>query len=264
MSTFTQIIERLGAAGLGTARRWADLARLAASLAAAALDRQTYNSAVRDILFKQIYFTAVQVLPVFVVLALILNGVVLGIVVSLARDYGMMDYATNVALGFVGLELTPFFAATLVALRSGSAINSEVALMCVNREVDALRQCGIDPVAYELFPRVAGGIISLGALACVGLVVTLAVTFVVVDGGDLANFAVFSQGIGDALSVADVAGLACKSAVFGLCVTLIPVATGMDTARQFFAVPISVLRGMMRVFLALFLVEITSLILKYV
>lgn len=263
MPSATHLIETIGAAILNGMRHSTKFGRLGSSIVAAALRRQTYNSAVVDILFKQIYFTAVQVLPIYFVLALALNGVVVGIIVSLARDYGLMAYSTKLVIGFMGGELIPLFTAILVALRSGSAINSEVSLMRVNRELDALLHCGIDPVAYEFFPRVVGGIISLCALTLVGLSLTVAVAFLTIGAGEFSNFEKFSHGIGDALGFWDLLALELKSALFGVCVTLIPIASGMETPRRPFAVPISVLRGMMGVFLALLLVEIASLVLKY-
>lgn len=263
MPTAIHLIETIGAAALNGMRRLTKFGRLGSRIVAVALQRHTYNSAVVDILFKQIYFTAVQVLPIYFVLALALNSVVIGIIVSLSRDYGLMAYGTKLVMGFVGVELVPLVTAILVALRSGSAINSEVSLMRVNRELDALLHCGVDPIRYEFFPRVVGGIISLCALTLVGLVVTIAVAFATIGAGEFSNWERFSHSVGDALSFRDLLLLGIKSAVFGICVTLIPIASGMETPRRPFAVPISVLRGMMGVFLALLLVEIASLVLKY-
>jgi phospholipid/cholesterol/gamma-HCH transport system permease protein len=59
-------------------------------------------------------------------------------------------------------------------------------------------------------------------------------------------------------------GLAVKCSFFGLAVTALPIAAGLDTPKKLFMVPVSVLRGMMRVFLALVLIEVASLALKYI
>ena len=55
-----------------------------------------------------------------------------------------------------------------------------------------------------------------------------------------------------------------KSLAFGLAVTVIPVAEGMATPRKLFMAPISVLRGMVRLFFALMLIEVASLAFKYI
>jgi phospholipid/cholesterol/gamma-HCH transport system permease protein len=47
-------------------------------------------------------------------------------------------------------------------------------------------------------------------------------------------------------------------------VTLIPVTAGLETPKKLFMVPVSVLRGMMRVFFAIVAIEVLSLALKYI
>jgi phospholipid/cholesterol/gamma-HCH transport system permease protein len=59
-------------------------------------------------------------------------------------------------------------------------------------------------------------------------------------------------------------GLLLKSLIFGLAVTVIPVAEGQATPRKLFMAPISVLRGMVRLFFALMLIEVASLAIKYI
>ena len=59
-------------------------------------------------------------------------------------------------------------------------------------------------------------------------------------------------------------GLIVKCALFGLAVTLIPTVSGLETPKKPFMIPVSVLRGMMRVFFAIVAIEVLSLALKYV
>jgi phospholipid/cholesterol/gamma-HCH transport system permease protein len=60
------------------------------------------------------------------------------------------------------------------------------------------------------------------------------------------------------------AGMVLKSLAFGLAVTVIPVAEGLATPRKTFMAPISVLRGMVRLFFVLMLIEVASLAFKYI
>jgi phospholipid/cholesterol/gamma-HCH transport system permease protein len=55
-----------------------------------------------------------------------------------------------------------------------------------------------------------------------------------------------------------------KGIAFGLAVTIIPVAEGLATPRKLFMAPISVLRGMVRLFFVLMLIEVASLAFKYI
>ena len=55
-----------------------------------------------------------------------------------------------------------------------------------------------------------------------------------------------------------------KTILFGLSVTLIPIKTGLEIPKRLFLVPVAVLKGMMRVFFAIVLIEVASLTFKYI
>ena len=133
----------------------------------------TYDKENRSVTAKQIYFTAWQVLPWFTLLSALLSLVLIRIVVSTALSYGLSQYALEMVVRVLVLELIPLFAALFVALRSGAAINTEVALMHIRGDFDALRRAGGDPLRRELVPRVIGSAVSVVALAAVNGVVAL-------------------------------------------------------------------------------------------
>jgi phospholipid/cholesterol/gamma-HCH transport system permease protein len=74
----------------------------------------------------------------------------------------------------------------------------------------------------------------------------------------------YTQTIAKIFDFKIMAGLIVKCALFGLAVTLIPVTAGLETPKKLFMVPVSVLRGMMRVFFAIVTIEVVSLALKYI
>jgi len=80
----------------------------------------------------------------------------------------------------------------------------------------------------------------------------------------MAGFEAFTQTIAKIFDFQILAGLIAKCALFGLAVTLIPVTAGLETPKKLFMVPVSVLRGMMRVFFAIVAIEVVSLALKYI
>jgi phospholipid/cholesterol/gamma-HCH transport system permease protein len=80
----------------------------------------------------------------------------------------------------------------------------------------------------------------------------------------MAGFDPFTQTISKVFDFRIVVGLLVKCALFGLVVTLIPVTAGLETPKKLFMVPVSVLRGMMRVFFAIVAIEVVSLALKYI
>ena len=228
------------------------------------MDRNTWNRATFDVVIKQVYFTAVQILPVFLGYTLVISWLIITIILTTARDFGLTAFASEMTIRVLVLELLPFLTALFIALRSGSAINTEVALMRVNNELDALAHCKVPPMQFEFLPRLIGGVISVVSLAGLAGLLALLLSYLSIYGLSMAGFAAFTQIIAKIFSLKILAGLIIKCALFGLAVTLIPVTAGLETPKKLFMVPVSVLRGMMRVFFAIVAIEVVSLALKYI
>ncbi|OYX26833.1 MAG: ABC transporter permease, partial [Hydrogenophilales bacterium 32-62-9] len=90
----------------------------------ALLDRNTWNRATFDVIVKQVYFTAVQILPVFLTYVLVISWLMITIILTTARDFGLGQFASEMTIRVLVLELLPFLTALYIALRSGSAINT--------------------------------------------------------------------------------------------------------------------------------------------
>jgi phospholipid/cholesterol/gamma-HCH transport system permease protein len=70
--------------------------------------------------------------------------------------------------------------------------------------------------------------------------------------------------MGDVLDMPALGVFWLKTLAFGLAVTVIPVSEGLDTPQKLYFAPISVLRGMVRLFFALMVIEIIALTVLYV
>ena len=264
MNFITNFLNRRGAALLATLQIWRDTLQFAARAIIIACTPSAYNSATRTVVMKQIYFTAVQILPGFTLFAALLSFVLIQIVVTTAAQFGLSDYALEVSMRLLVLELLPLITALFVALRSSSAINTEVALMKINGEIEALESASVDTMRLEFMPRVIGGMISVLALTAVTSVLALILAYLAVYGLQTWSLPDFNRVMGKVFDNAVLIGIILKSTVFGLAVTVIPVAEGLATPRKLFMAPISVLRGMVRLFFALMLIEVASLAFKYI
>jgi phospholipid/cholesterol/gamma-HCH transport system permease protein len=264
MNVFFAGIESLGAkvtnwfvVGYGMAAFLARALRLLAH-------RESWNRATFEVVVKQVYFTAVQILPVFLLYALLISWLLISIILDTARSFGLTGFATEMIIRVLILELLPFLTALFIALRSGSAINTEVALMQVNNELDALAHCRVPPMQFEFLPRLIGGVISVLTLAGLACLSTLLLAYVAIYGLQAAGYAAFTQTIAKIFDLGVVLGFLLKCVLFGLAVTLIPITAGLETPKKLFMVPVSVLRGMMRVFFAIVAIEGVSLALRYI
>ncbi|MDP1991088.1 MAG: ABC transporter permease, partial [Syntrophales bacterium] len=69
---------------------------------------RTYNSASRMVFINQFYFTSVQILPLFLFVAVIFGSLVNGMAFQVIKDLGLNDYLGRLLMGFVVTEVAPF------------------------------------------------------------------------------------------------------------------------------------------------------------
>jgi phospholipid/cholesterol/gamma-HCH transport system permease protein len=245
-------------------RAWARAALFGAAAAAAALSLSAYTRRTRALAMRQIYFNAWHVLPGFTLFVALLSLVVIQITISLARGYGLAQFALELVFRAVVLELVPLLTAFYVALRSGAAIVTEVAMMRVSGALDELFAAHIDPYEREFVPRIAAAAVSVFALTIVSCTVVMFVAYLVTYGANPSGFAEFSRTVARVFGPGALAGLVIKCLAFGAVVAVIPIAAGLDATREPESAPEAVMGGMVRLFVSLALIQLVSLGVKYV
>ena len=226
------------------------------------LSPRRYHAAMRMVLVKQIYFTAVQVLPMFMLVGIIFGSIITGYVVSLAVNYSLQGEIGTILVSFVMNEFAPFFTVMLIALRSGAAINTEIAVMHVNNELNTLKAFQIDVIDYLFLPRIIGGVVSIVILSALFAVVMFgsgylfSVLFLSMD------IDLYMHTIVQAITASDFFILIGKSVAFGFFATLIPIYSGLKADHAMTDIPISVLNGMVKLFIAIFTIEVFTLMLQ--
>lgn len=222
----------------------------------------SYNPAMRMVLTKQIYFTAVTIIPLFVMMAFIFGSVIIGVVIALATEYNLQDKIGSIIITFVIDEFSPFFTALLISLRSGTAINTEIAVMNVNKELNTLREYKIDLINYLFLPRIISGIISITSLSIIFALIMLSSGYVFTLFYMNMDLHTYKYILINAIEVKDLMILLVKSIAFGFATMLIPIYSGLKTGAAYTAIPISVLNGMVKLFIAIFLIEVLSLLIQ--
>lgn len=245
-------------------RAWGRAALFAFAAMAAALSLSAYTARTRALATRQIYFNAWHVLPGFTFFMALLGLVVIQITISLARGYGLAQFALELVFRAVVLELIPLLTAFYVALRSGAAMVTEVAMMRVSGELDELLSAHIDPYEREFVPRIAAAAVSVFALTIVSCTVVMCIAYLVTYGANPSGFAEFSRTVARVFGPAAIAGFILKSFLFGAAVAAIPIAAGLDATRDPESAPDAVMGGMVRLFVTLALIELASLAVKYV
>jgi len=224
----------------------------------------SYNPAMRTVLIKQIYFTTIGALPIVTFIAIIFGSVFIGVVITLANEFNLLDQIGEIIVTFVFDEFSPFVTALLISLRSASAVNTEISLMKVNKELNFLESYNINLIDYLFLPRIIAGVISIVSLSLIfSLIMTssgyLYLLFYI--NMDLDNYLSLLM---NALEVKDFIIAFTKSALFGFIIMLIQIHTGQKTGNSYSNIPISVSHGMVNLFIAIFFIEVISLIFQLI
>ena len=254
--------EKLGRTTIRILEDSADTIVFAGKVFVRIFQRRTYSSAMREVLVNQIYFTSVQILPVFIIVSVFFGSLLIGIVFTMLKDLGLTEFIGHVLMGLIVTELSPFLTVLLITLRSASAINTEMAVMKVNRELKTLETFRIDIVDYLLAPRVLNGIISIVLLSSLFSIVLLisGILFAKLIFG--MNVDVYTNMVLNSTDFSDIIIMLFKCAIYGFFITLIPIRFGLRASHELTSIPVAVSRGMVNVFAAILLIEVLSLLTK--
>jgi phospholipid/cholesterol/gamma-HCH transport system permease protein len=253
-----------GEAAVGWVQAWGRAVRFGLAAFAAAFSRTSYDEQTRDFAFRQIYFTALQVLPGFLTFTSLVSVVITLITVGAARDFGLAPFALELVFRALVLEALPLLTALFVALRSGSAINTEIALMQLSGELAEREAANLDPLRHDFVPRIAAAAISVLCLTVAACTIAVVIAYIVMYGLSPWGFEEYTLTVANVFSLAQLAGFAIKSIAFGVVVAVIPIAAGLETSRENRPPPVAVMGGMVRLFFALGVIELVSLAVKYV
>ncbi|HOO39823.1 MAG TPA: ABC transporter permease [Syntrophales bacterium] len=257
-------IQYIGRKTIGICSAFSEMLVFSSRVLTRALKRKTYNSATKMVLINQLYFTSVQVLPLFLLISVIFGSLLVGSVFQAIKNLGLAEYLGKILMGSVVTELSPFVTVMLITLRSSSAINTEIAVMKVNKELKTLEAFQIDVIDYLFVPRVVSGILSVVFLSALFSIAVLSSGFLFLNlvfgmsadvyAGDLLNSASFS----------DILITLLKCVTFGFFITLIPIRQGLTASDELTSIPVSVLKGMVNVFIAMVIIEVLSLIIRFI
>ncbi len=243
---------------------WWRIVHLAMLLLAMALSPASYDAAARRTLARQIYFGTAPTLLSFSVLTTLISLVLIRIVLVTALSYGLTQYALEMVVRVLVLELIPLTAALFAALRCTIPQSVEIAALRRSGRWDALVRDGIDPLRHEVLPRVSAGMFCALLLAAVSCVVTLVVAYLSVYGFTGSGFAAYTHTVGKVFNPAVSLVFVLKILFLANAVALMPVAAALDDTRQPRQRATSAeLQGLVRMFLVILLIEAASLVGNY-
>jgi phospholipid/cholesterol/gamma-HCH transport system permease protein len=203
------------------------------------------------VLVKQVWFTALQAIPLIIILSSILSFLVISQAVRELGRIGASELIGRIMVVVIVRELGPLLTAALVASRSGTAIAAELATNKVMGEMNALEGMGIDPLHYLVLPRVGAVVLSTFGLTILFDLVALFAGLVAATSGMSPEryFDIVLQ----SLTFRDVWVTLMKGLVFGAIVGLIPAFHGLRIRGKPTEIPIASSQAVVGSFVAIFI-----------
>lgn len=191
---------------------------------------------VKRAVVEQIYFTAVQALPLIIPLALLVGS---ALIIQFTKLSGEFELG-KAAVILIVREIGPLITALVVILRSATAVTAEMSCMTVFNEIEAMEMAGVDPMWILSFSRFTG---ITSAVVCLFVVFDLAALF----GGQVVTWVTTSQSggiflleVARAVSGTDLVVSLLKALLFGLIITVVSLFHGYTTVRKVSRIPVSV------------------------
>lgn len=263
MSPWRGLLARTNGAARHWLLQWWQLMRLGGIILFLALSPSSYRIDNRLVLARHIYDNTAPILMGFTVLCALISLVLTRIVTTTALSYGLSQYALQVVIRVLVLELIPLTAALFVALRCTIPDGAELAGLQARGDLDALRRQGVNPIHREVLPRVVAGIFSTVMLAVLSCVVALIVAYVAIYGFSLAGLPGYTRLFGQVFNPAVTLIFVMKTFFFSLAVSLVPMASALYGLADSRHRTSAEMRGLVRMFALVLLVEVLSLVGNY-
>ncbi len=253
----------VGRAGIGWSASWWHVVHVGALILVLALTPSTYRRDNRQALARHVYLGAGPVLPWFALLSALISLVLIRIVVVTAMSYGLSQYAIEMVVRVLVIELIPLTAALFVALRVTMPGGAELGAMHAKGVLLALSEQGVDPVRRELLPRVVAGIFSVALLAAVSCSLAMLLAYLTVYGFTVGGFPAFTRTVGQIFNPGVAMIFTLKTLLFSLAVSLIPVSAFLRGRRVAGSRSTAEMQSLVRLFSAILLIEVGSLMSNY-
>lgn len=238
---------------------WWRIIELGAQLLTLALSPSSYTAAYRQALLRHIVLGAAPSLLSFTVLTTLLSLVVIRIVLVTSVSYGLTQYALEMVVRVLVLELIPLTAALFAAVRCTIPRAAEIAALRSGGQWREARH----PLLIEVLPRVSAGIVCALLLAAISCGVTLLLAYFAIYGFTTAGFEAYTRTVGKIFSPAVALVFGLKITAMAVAVALLPLASVLIAPAQRQALISAELQGLVRMFFIILLIEGASLVGNY-
>ncbi len=242
---------------------WWRTVRLGAVLLALVLTPSSYTHSMRLAMARQIFLASRATLLWFIVLSTLISLVLIRIVVVTAVSYGLTQYALEMVVRVLVLELIPLTAALFAALHYAIPQGAELARIRMRGGTNLQGLPAIDALHREVLPHVVAAMFCTLMLAALSCVLTLILAYLSVYGATRWGFAGYTHVVGQIFNAPVTLIFALKIFFSSLAVAFIPVASALFDSPQARLRTGVELQSLLRLLMALLVIEAASLVGNY-
>ena len=261
--TLQAVPRDIGRGWLRWSASWWMVLHFGAQMLVMVLSPSSYRRAQRHVMYRHLYAATAPFLAGFTIISALVSLVIIRIVVATASSYGLSQYALDVLVRALVIELLPLLVALFVALRYTMPGGEEVAGLRAQGRLMAIWRAGGDPARDELLPRVVAGVFAVALLAALSCLLALVLTYVTVYGFTTWGFENYTRSVGQVFNPAVTLIFALKSWFFSLAVAILPLAPLAHHGTGATARKLDNISQLGRVFALLLLIEVLSLVGNY-
>ncbi len=242
---------------------WWMVVHFGAQMLVLVLSPSSYRRGQRRVMYRNLHAATAPFLPGFTVISALVSLVIIRIVVATASSYGLSQYALDVLVRALVIELLPLLVALFVALRYTMPGGEEVAALRAQGKLLAMWRAGGDPARDELLPRVVAGVFAVALLAALSCLLALVLTYLTVYGFTSWGFDDYTRSVGQVFNPDVTLIFALKSLFFSLAVAILPIAPIARHGNGAVARKLDNIAQLGRVFALLLVIEVISLVGNY-
>ncbi|WP_332747816.1 MlaE family ABC transporter permease [Hydrogenophaga sp.] len=243
---------------------WWQVVMLGAQILVMALTPSSYAAGPRrQSVLLHVYKATAPLLTGFLVLSALISLVLIRIVVATAYSYGLSQYALEVLVRTLVLELIPLYAAMFVAVRYAMP-----GAQLVREQLSTHQRAGHELghgvlLTTELLPRALASVFSVLMLAALSCLIALVLTYLTVYGFSHWGLPGYTRSVGQVFTPAVTLIFALKTLFFSLAVAVVPLAGSAQQDAQGLYVQRSDISEFARLFSVVLLIEVVSLVGNY-
>ena len=242
---------------------WWGVVYLGALVLVLALSPSTYHKANRRAIARHVYADTAPSLLWYTALAALISLVLIRIVVVTAQSYGLTQYALEMVVRVLVLELIPVTAAVFALLRCTLPNGAEISALLPRGGREPRVRHDADFLQREVLPRVASGVFCVLMLAAASSTLALLLAYLDVFGFTTEGFVPYTRQVGRVFNAPVTMIFTVKTLLLAFAVALTPIAVVLYDQAPGRARDGEALRALVRVFLLMLLIEAASLLGNY-